>query len=50
MNGSGEIYPVSYLRRNGGVEEDTCPPQALNEFEGEGYRKYIGEHVRRTLG
>ena len=50
MNGSGEIYPAAYLRRNGGVEEDTRPPQALNEFEGEGYRAYIDDHVRRTLG
>lgn len=49
MNGSGEIYPAAYVRRNGEVTEDTCPPHPLNRFDGGGYVQHVDSLVRRAL-
>jgi hypothetical protein len=49
MNGAGEIYPAAYLRRNGEITEDTCPPHPLNAFDGPGYRRHLDSLVRRAL-
>jgi hypothetical protein len=47
MNGSGEIYPSIYLRENGSIHEDTCPPHPLHAFDGPGYAAQLGALVKR---
>jgi thioredoxin reductase len=43
MNADGQIYPAVYVGRNGDVTEHLLEPHYLNDFEGESYRRTLGE-------
>ncbi len=49
MNADGEIYPALYLRTEGSIIEDVCPPHPLHAFDGPGYTAHVCSHVERGL-
>jgi thioredoxin reductase len=50
MDDQARIYPALYLRIDGELHEDHCPPHPLHDFETEGYRAQLEGLVKRALG
>ncbi|MBD0317757.1 MAG: NAD(P)-binding domain-containing protein [Thermoleophilia bacterium] len=48
LDGSGEIYPVLYVRRRGSIHERVLPPDPLNRFHEPGYRAEVEAAVREV--
>ena len=44
-DGTGAIYPVLYVRRNGAIDERPLEPDAFNDFSGAGHRRAIEDAV-----
>jgi thioredoxin reductase len=48
-DGTGAIYPVIYLRRDGQVEEHALEPQPLLDYETPIHRRLVGEVLARLV-
>ena len=46
-DGTGAIFPVLYVRRDGQSEEHALDPDPLHDFEGPIYRRAVGEILER---
>ncbi|HET9681530.1 MAG TPA: NAD(P)-binding domain-containing protein [Candidatus Limnocylindrales bacterium] len=48
-DGTGSIYPVLYVRRDGQTEEHALDPDPLHDYERPAYRKDVGLVLERLL-